>query len=127
MSSAANYASSPRTAGVVISTANTNRDGTGTLGVLLTASSNGTRIDRINIQALSTTTAGMVRFFVYDGATYYLWREVPVVAKTPSGTETAYSATLSNLALLLQSGWSLRVGTNNAEAFAITATFAGDF
>ncbi len=127
MSSAANYASSARTAGVLISTANANRDGTGTLGLVIAAGTQGTRVDSINVQALATTTAGMVRLFLYNGSSYFPLREIPVSAKTPSATDTAFSVSLVSLALLLQAGWSLYASTQNAESFAVTVTFAGDF
>jgi hypothetical protein len=52
---------------VSISTANTNRDGTGTLGVVYTAGPSGARIDKINTQASATTTAGMVRYYITKG------------------------------------------------------------
>lgn len=127
MSSAASYASSPRTAAVSISTANTARDGTGTLGIVLTAGASGSRIETLTVTATGTTAAGMVRLFLYDGTTFYLWREVSVSAKTPSATEAAFTSTLSALGLVLGAGWSLRAGTHNAEAFNIIATMAGDF
>lgn len=127
MSSAASYASSPRTAAVSISTANTARNGTGTLGTVLTAGASGSRIETLTITATGTTTAGMVRLFLYDGTTYYLWREVQVSAKTPSATESTFTSTLSALGLVLGDGWSLRASTHNAEAFNVLATLAGDF
>jgi hypothetical protein len=127
MSSAASYASSPRTAAVSISTANTARDGTGTLGTVLTAGASGSRIETLTITATGTTTAGMVRLFLYDGTTYYLWREVQVSAKTPSATDSTFTSTLSAIGLVLSAGWSLRASTHNAEAFNVLATLAGDF
>lgn len=67
MSSTAQYANTPKLGEVQISTANTNRDGTGTLGTVLVAGTSGTRIDKIQITATGTTTAGMVRLFVTKG------------------------------------------------------------
>lgn len=70
MSTQAQYATKARIGKVRISVANTNRDGTGTLGVLATASpvkGASSRIDRISIQATATTTAGMLRFFLVKG------------------------------------------------------------
>lgn len=84
MSNQAQYASIPKTGLVTISTANTNRDGTGTLGVVLTAtatSASGTRIDKIVTQATGTTTAGAVRYYITQG------RIGPAVSSmTSSGT-----------------------------------------
>jgi hypothetical protein len=111
----------------VISAANTARDGTGTIVNVETAGASGTRIDDIVIIATGTTTAGMVRLFLHDGTNARLWREVPVTAITPSATVQAFTATLSSLALVLQTGWSLRASTHNAETFNVLVTRAGDF
>lgn len=122
------FAATPRCSTAQISTANTARDGTGTLGTLFTAPANGTRIDRIEVKATGTTTAGMVRLFINDGTNTRLWKEVPVTAITPSGTVTAFAATLDLSARpeLLPSGYSIKAGTNNAETFNVKAT-GGDF
>lgn len=126
MSATPQFASTIANAGGTVSTANTGRDGTGTLATILTAGASGTRIDDIAITAQGTTTAGMVRLFLSDGTTHRLWREIPVVAYTPSGTQPAFSSYLSGLGLLLKSGWSLRASTHNAEAFNVLVTNGGD-
>jgi len=127
MAATPQFAATPKLAVATISTANTNRDGTGTIGTVLTAGTNGTRIRRIEVQATATTTAGMVRLFLHDGTTAQLYLEVPVTAITPSGTVQAFSAnyvettTVDQLPLTLPSGWSLRAATNNAETFKVFA------
>jgi hypothetical protein len=126
MASSPAYTATPRTERATISAANTNRDGTGTIVNLFTAGANGSRVERITICATGTTTAGMIRFFLYDGTNFDLWREVSVTAITPSGTVIAYYFQISNLAFILSSGKSLRVATNNAETFKIIAE-GGDF
>ncbi len=123
----AQYASTPRAAVGQVSVANTNRDGTGTLATILTAGSNGTRIDDIKIQATGTTTAGVVRLFVHDGTNARLLAENLVTAVTPSTTVEAWSTTLLNQAIVLPNGWSLRASTNNGETFNVLVTRAGDF
>ncbi len=123
----AQYASTPRAALGQVSTANTARDGTGTLGTIFTAGSSGSRVDDILIVATGTTTAGMVRLFVHDGTNARLWAEVPVTAVTPSGTVAAFTSTLLNQALILPNGWSLRASTHNAETFNVIVDRAGDF
>ena len=70
MTTTAQYASYPKNSVTQISTANTNRDGTGALGVVCTAgaaATGGLRIDGLVIQASTTTTAGMVRLYVTKG------------------------------------------------------------
>ncbi len=123
----AQYASTPRAALGQVSTANTARDGTGTLATILTAGSNGTRIDDIKIQATGTTTAGVVRLFLHDGTNARLFAEILVSAVTPSTTVEAWSFTLLNQAIVIPSGWSLRASTNNAETFNLIVNRAGDF
>lgn len=127
MSTSAQYAATPKTAVAQVTTANTARDGTGTLATVFTAGTSGSRIDDIAIIATGTTTAGMVRLFLHDGTNARLWREVAVSAITPSATVSPFSSLLGNLALVLQSGWSLRASTHNAETFNVLVTRAGDF
>jgi hypothetical protein len=67
MATSAQYASTVKTGMTSISTANTNRDGTGTLGVVYTAGAGGARLDSVNTQASGTTTAGIVRYYLTKG------------------------------------------------------------
>lgn len=127
MATAAQYAATVQNAQAQISTANTNRNGTGTIGTVMTGATNGTRIDDIYIVATGTTTAGVVRLFISDGTNIRLWQEILVSAITPSTTVQVWSYTLLNQALILESGWSLQASTNNAETFNVIVTRAGDF
>ena len=127
MATAAQYASTVRTAQAQVSVANTARNGTGTIVTVFTAGASGSRIDDIYITATGTVTAGVVRLFLNDGTNTYLWKENLVTAVTPSTTIAVFQTVLLNQALILQSGWSLRASTNNAETFNIQVTRAGDF
>lgn len=128
MATTAQYAATARTATTSVSTANTNRNGTGTIATVFTAGTSGSRIDDIFIVATGTTTAGVVRLFVNDGTTSWLWQEIIVPAITPSTSVAVFSAALLNQSLILAtSSWSLRASTNNAETFNILVTRAGDF
>lgn len=127
MATAAQYASTVQNAQAQISTANTNRNGTGTIATVMTGATNGTRIDDIYIVATGTTTAGVVRLFISDGSNVRLWQEILVSAVTPSTTIAVWSAALINQGLILESGWSLQASTNNAETFNVIVTRAGDF
>lgn len=127
MATTAQYAATVQTAQAQISTANTNRNGTGTIGTVITGATNGTRVDDISIVATGTTTAGVVRLFISDGTNVRLWQEILVSAITPSTTVQVWSYTLLNAALILKSGWSLQASTNNAETFNVIVTRAGDF
>lgn len=124
------FVQAPRTAVGSLATANTNRDGSGTIATIWTAGSNGSRIDHIDVAAYGTTTAGVVRLYIHDGSTAYLWKELLVTAVTPSATVAVWSGSVDcsqpqNL-LVLQSGYSLRASTHNAENFRVAAV-GGDF
>lgn len=119
------YVGTPKSPTVVISTANTNRDGTtGTYGTLMTAGASGARVDRIRVQATGPTTSGMIRFFVGTA----LICELPVIAVTASATSPVFGADVSfDNGLVLAASAVLKVSTNNAESFAITVINGGDF
>jgi len=118
------YERIPVVGSVVVSAANTNRDGTGTVVTVLTAGTDGTRIRRITIKATATTTAGMVRLFLHDGTNFRLWKEVVVAAITPSAAVETFEEIIELFgedALSLPTLYSLRASTHNAETFHVTA------
>lgn len=122
------FASTPRLGSAQISTANTNRDGTGTLGSVLTAGASGSRIDRVRITATVTTTAGMVRLYVDDGTNVRLIREVVVSAITVAAATAGFTAEIEfdGGLLLPDSNHILKASTHNAETFNVFA-IGGDF
>jgi hypothetical protein len=127
MATAPAYAATPNTGFVNISTANTARDGTGTLGIVFTAGASGSRIDRITITARATTTAGVVRLYISDGTNHALYSEHLVSAITPSATVAVFATEIiPNIPITLKSGQTLRASTHNAESFTVAA-FGGDF
>jgi hypothetical protein len=145
MATNAQYTKNARQASSVINTANTNRDGTGTITILWTAPAfvdatnpGGSRIERVVIQATGTTTAGMVRLFVSSdaaantAANTFLYQEVPVTTATPSTTVQAYSVSLQAVTyqtvfpIMIGPGCTLRASTANAESFVVTA-MGGDY
>jgi hypothetical protein len=114
---------------VTINTANTARDGSGTLGTVLTGGTNGSRVSRITIQAPGSTTTGMVRLFLSNGTTAFLWREVPVINVTVTASTPGFSYIFDltgEYALILPATYSLRASTNNAETFNVIAE-GGDY
>lgn len=56
-------------AGVVLTAANTAKDGTGTTALLFTAGANGARLDKIRAKAAATNVATVARFFLNNGST----------------------------------------------------------
>ena len=127
MGSSANFAATPRSEVVDISAANTNRDGTGTIVAAFVAGASGSRVDRIEVKAIGTTTTGMVRAFKKNGAgAWKLWREYQVNAITPSSSTLSYSALDDDIGSILASGMQIGFSTHNAEAFTVNIE-GGDF
>lgn len=102
-----------------VATANTNRDGTGTITNLVTGSTSGTRIEQVDICAAGTTTAGVVRLFIFDGTNTRLFYEQLIQAATPSATVDVERYTLTFDNLVLPNTYQLRASTHNAETFNI--------
>lgn len=117
------FFSTPRTWTAVLSAANTNLDGTGTIVDLVVAAATGTKVERIVVQATAATTTGFVRIFVHNGSASRLLREIPVTAVTPSSSVAAFRAELDlsfpSSIIVLQTGFKLQASTNNAEAFNV--------
>ena len=101
-----------------ISAANPNLDGTGTVVDVATGDVNGTRIEAVNCKAIATTTAGIIRFFIYDETNTRLVGELAVSAVTPSATVLAFSGVWTPpYQLILAQNWVLRASTEKAEIF----------
>ena len=73
-----------------VATANTAKDGTGTVVTVFTAGTNGAKIDQIKVRALGTNVATVLRFFINNGSANStatnntLFHEVTVAATTLS-------------------------------------------
>lgn len=120
------FAATPRTGTGVLSTANANRDGSGTLVDLFVTGSIGSKINEIDVTATGTTTAGMIRLFLYDGTNTRLLKEIQVSAVTPSGTVPAWTGSWVPANLILPTGYTIRGSTQNAETFH-ALVFGADF
>lgn len=126
MATTPSFAATPRFSAAAISTADTSRTAPTNVGTVFTAGSSGSRIDEVWITATGTSTANIVRLFVYTGTTYYLLEEVPITAITPSQSVSSFTTTLTFNTLVLPSGHSLRATTDAAESYHVIA-FGGDF
>ncbi len=105
---------------VLISTANGELNGSGTLGTVLTAANNGTLIKTISINSISDTTEGMVRLFVYDSTSTKLIEEFQIPPSKKSGTYPSYKVSY-DVNYNLKSGYVLKASTQNAESFIVIA------
>jgi len=108
-----------------ISTANTSLSGTGTIGTVLTAASNGTYIKRVIIKGSVNTTTGMVRLFigVPDGEGGFfnkLIKEVEIPAVTKSSVREALAIVI-DLDFYLKAAYLLKASTERAETFNVIA------
>ena len=110
-----------KTGMALISVANSNLDGTGTIVNIITGASNGTLIDTITIKAIGNTTMGMIRLFITDGSTFTnLVGEINIPQKTVSSVDASFEKTIE-VSFMLKSGWILAASTQNAESFQIIA------
>lgn len=119
------FAQAVRHAVATIATANTNRDGSGTLGTIFTAdATDGSLLDFVEAVAIGATTAGVIRLFIHNGSAAFLWRELLVSAITPSVSVAVWSALVDcrgpdGRGRSLPAGWSLRAATHIAESFNV--------
>lgn len=109
----------------VASAANSNLDGSGTLVSVITATAGkkGTVIQSVVIKSIVSTTAGMIRLFLYDGTNTKLLKEVTVEATTQSGTAHSFSKTVDfgGQGFVLEASWILKASTEKNETFNVIA------
>lgn len=123
MATTPTFTGTPRVGIAALSAANTNRDGTGTIVDALTGVAAGTKVFEVRIVATATTTAGMVRLYLYNGTTYTLFDEIAVTAVTGSASVAEFSAVRTYANLILPSAsYKLSASTHNAETFNVVVT-----
>lgn len=121
MASAPAFAATPASLVGQMSTANTARDGTGTLATIFTPGANGSRINFVSCQATVTTAAGTLRFFIDDGTNKRLECEVKTLGVTVSGTVPGERVEVPQLrGRTLKNGQVLKACPNNSEAWNVT-------
>lgn len=109
------FASTPRLTATSVSTANTNRDGTGTIATCLTAGSSGTLITQITVQATGDPADGVLTIFLNDGTTSWLFDEIDYAdPAAASATLSGYRTTRTYTNVVIPSGWSVRAATTVA-------------
>lgn len=107
MASSPAFASTPRIGFGSVSTANTNRDGTGTIVDILTGVTAGTRIDRLVVQTTGDPADSILTVFLYDGSTYRLFDEIDLGNPAAASTTVPgfrYEKAYTNL-VLPSSSW----------------------
>lgn len=116
------FAVTPRIGAVSIATADSSYTAPTNVGTVLTGVAAGTRVAEVVVKCAATSSAAIVRLFLYDGTTYWLFDEVTVAAATGSSTvqQTRVSVVYNNL-ILPSASWSLRATTSVSQATHVTA------
>jgi hypothetical protein len=118
------FATTPRIGAVSIATADSSYTAPSNVGTVLTGVAAGTRIAEVVVKCAATSSAAIVRLFLYDSSTtaYYIFDEVTVAAATGSSTvqQTRVSVVYNNL-ILPSASWSLRATTSVSQATHVTA------
>jgi hypothetical protein len=104
----------------LLSVANANIDGTGTLVTIITGNSNGTLVKTITCKGTVSTTRGMIRIYVDNRVITGLLCEIEVPAVTASAVDHSFSETI-DLNFKLQSGDILKASTLNGTNFQVVA------
>ena len=120
------FAIVPRAAVAAVSTANTNRDGTGTIVDIITGVAVGTKITSIALQATGDPADSIVTIFLHNGTSYFLYDEVdlgnPAAAST---TVSGNRVTRSYSDLVLPSAsWKLAAAITVALTAGVINVFA---
>ena len=110
----------PKFGCAAIATANSNLNGTGVIGTVYTAGSsptyNGSSISTVNIKSTVNVTPGMIRLFINDGTTSYLFKEIIVPTVTASATDQSFNYCVDfENDFDLQAGYSIGASTQVAQ------------
>jgi hypothetical protein len=110
------FATKPKIGAATLTTADASMTAPTTVVTVLTGAATGTRVSRLGIKGLGATTAGLVRWWLHDGANYTLIAERAVSAVAPNTTTPAFEETINEvtnpellpIVLPNAAGWSIR-------------------
>jgi hypothetical protein len=115
---------------IVPATLDTSLTAPSNTATLLTAGSNGSKVDRIRLaQLITTATVTIVNLFLYDGSTYHLFDFFSIPSAVLSTTVEVIPTDKYYDDLVLATSWSLRCTVTTAaaqSAFKLTV-LGGDF
>jgi len=104
MSSSAQYAATPVVGSGVVVTADTSRTAPSTVAFILSGGTSGARVDRVNIVAIGTTTASVVRLFLVEGfvgatisSITFSTTTATVTTSTAHGLSTGFKITIDGV------------------------------
>lgn len=124
------FANTPQLGYASVSTANTNRDGTGTIVDAFTAGSDGALVKRVVLKATGDPADSVVTMFIHDGTAYRLYDEFdlgnPAAAST---TVEGYRVAREYEDLILEAGMKIAFAITVALSSGVINAFvhAGDF
>jgi hypothetical protein len=118
------FAVTPRIGSIALSgSADTSYTAPTNVVTVFTGAATGTRIAEVVVQMTATVaSATMVRLFLYNGSTYFLFDEVAIAAATGAQAvkQTRVSTSYSNL-ILPDNTWSLRATVHTVNAGVVIA------
>ena len=106
----------------LVSTANANLDGTGTIATIVRASVGlGTCVSNITLKGLVTTDRGVIRLFIEDGSgNKDIIAEIETPQRTNSGTQQAFALSL-DIDYMLKASNYLKASTELGQTMPSTA------
>lgn len=113
-----------------LGTANTNRDGTGTIATVLTAGAEGTKIPEIKLKASSDPADCTVVFYIHDGSNFWAFDEYDMGNPAAgSATVASFQASILYDNLVLEPGWTLRASITATPTAGVVYVIAlgGDY
>lgn len=127
------FSLTPQVSWGTVATANTAKDGTGTVVTVCTAGANGARLDHVKVRAAGTNVATALRIFINNGATNAtagnntLYMEATIAATTLSEV-AALADNIIPLPISLPAGYKINItiGTTVAAGLAVTGVW-GDY
>lgn len=119
------FAVTPRIGSVSVATADASLTSPTNFGTLITGAATGTRVAEIAVKCASGFAASVVRVFLHDGTSYFLFDEIvlPAAASSTTVASARTRAVYDNL-ILPSASWSVRVTTSIAQAAHVTALAA---
>lgn len=104
----------------IVNTPNSFLNGSGSITTIISAGSNGTIVNNVIINATGSTSLGMIRLFINDGSSNFLYEEIHVNANDQTEVVQSFNYTY-NAPILLKNGFSLGVSTEMGDTFSVIA------
>ncbi|WP_394780592.1 hypothetical protein [Undibacterium sp.] len=124
MSIQAQYASVPKMGAGLALTGDPSRTAPTNFISLITSGANGTRINSVTLQAAGLTVLSVVRLFLYNGTTHFLWQEIAIPVTPNIAGQAAFNASFTPvnafnwLPIVIPTGWSIRATVNDTQTGA---------